>query len=101
VGRGERQARRLPSPPGRPEPIGTDRGRSEPAETTTSDTLVVSTGNLAAFADSIDDDIRAVGGLKKTLFGHEGLFMTHLRGPGKVLLQTLKRTAVQAAGRTR
>jgi len=66
-----------------------------------SETLVVSTGNLAAFADSIDYDIRAVGSLKKTLFGHEGLFMTHLRGPGKVMLQTLKRTAVQPAGRTR
>jgi len=61
------------------------------------DELVVSTGNLAAFAGSIDYDIQTVGGLKKTLFGREGLFMTHLRGPGKVLLQTLKRTALQAA----
>jgi uncharacterized protein (TIGR00266 family) len=62
--------------------------------------LVVSTGNLAAFADSVDYDIRTVGSLRKTLFGREGLFMTHLRGPGKVLLQTLKRTALQAAAKS-
>lgn len=61
--------------------------------------IAVSTGNLAAFADSVDYDIRTVGSLRKTLFGREGLFMTHLRGPGKVLLQTLKRTALQAAAK--
>ncbi len=61
--------------------------------------IAVSTGNLAAFADSVDYDIRTVGSLRKTLFGREGLFMTHLRGPGKVLLQTLKRTAVQVAAK--
>lgn len=40
---------------------------------------------------SIDYNIEFVGGLKKSLFGGEGLFMTELTGPGKVLLQTLKR----------
>ena len=53
--------------------------------------ITVSTGNLAAFADSIDYDIRGVGGCRKMLFSGEGLFMTHLEGPGRVLLQTLKR----------
>jgi len=52
--------------------------------------LLVSTGNLAAFADRIDYDVRRVGGLRKTLFGKEGLFMTRLTGPGLVLLQALK-----------
>lgn len=55
------------------------------------ESLNVSTGNLAAFADSIDYDIQYVGGARKVLFGGEGLFMTRLTGPGRVLLQTLKR----------
>lgn len=54
--------------------------------------ILVSTGHLAAFADSIDYDIQGVGGCGKILFGGEGLFMTRLTGPGKVLLQTLKRS---------
>jgi uncharacterized protein (TIGR00266 family) len=53
--------------------------------------LTVSTGNLAAFSDSVDYDIRGVGGCRRILFGGEGFFMTHLTGPGRVLLQTLKR----------
>lgn len=53
--------------------------------------IFVSTGNLAAFADSVDYNIRGVGGLRQMLFGGEGLFMTRLEGPGRVLLQTLKR----------
>jgi uncharacterized protein (TIGR00266 family) len=55
------------------------------------ESLTVSTGHLAAFAASIDYDIRYVGGVRKLLFGGEGLFMTRLTGPGRVLLQTLKR----------
>ena len=50
----------------------------------------VSTGNLAAFSSSVDYDIETVGSLRKTFFGKEGLFLTRLRGPGAVLLQTLK-----------
>jgi uncharacterized protein (AIM24 family) len=53
--------------------------------------LLVSTGNLAAFAEGVDYDIQTVGGVGKALFGQEGLFMTRLTGPGRVLLQTLKR----------
>ena len=53
--------------------------------------LLVSTGNLAAFSAEVDYDIRGVGGCRRMVFGGEGLFMTNLRGPGRVLLQTLKR----------
>lgn len=53
--------------------------------------ILVSTGNLAAFAERVDYDIQGVGGCRKIFFGHEGLFMTRLTGPGRVLLQTLKR----------
>ena len=59
--------------------------------------MMVSTGHLAAFADNVDYDIQRVGGIRKTLFGGEGLFMTRLTGPGRVLLQTLKRYTTTAA----
>ena len=55
------------------------------------ETLAVSTGNLAAFAADLDYRIRGVGGCRKILFGGEGLFMTELEGPGRVLMQSLKR----------
>lgn len=54
--------------------------------------MLVSTGNLAAFSHGVEYDIQGVGGCRKMLFGGEGVFMTRLRGPGRVILQTLKRT---------
>jgi uncharacterized protein (AIM24 family) len=59
--------------------------------------MLVSTGNLAAFSESVDYNIRGVGGLKKIVFGKEGIFMTRLTGPGKVMLQSLKRGLAGAA----
>lgn len=56
--------------------------------------LLVSTGNLAAFADSVDYDVQTVGSVGRALFGGEGIFMTRLTGPGAVLLQSLKRGSV-------
>jgi uncharacterized protein (AIM24 family) len=53
--------------------------------------VLSSTGNLAAFAADVDYDIQGVGGCRKSLFGGEGFFMTRLTGPGRVLMQTLKR----------
>jgi uncharacterized protein (TIGR00266 family) len=55
------------------------------------ESTVVSTGNLAAFADSVDYSIRVTGGVRRMLFSGEGLFMTQLAGPGRILLQSLKR----------
>ncbi len=57
--------------------------------------LFVSTGHLAAFDERVDYDVQAVGGCLRSLFGGEGLFMTRLRGPGRVLLQTLRRQSAQ------
>jgi uncharacterized protein (TIGR00266 family) len=51
--------------------------------------LRVDTGCLVAFDDSVQYDIKFVGGVKTALFGGEGLFFAYMRGPGKVLLQTL------------
>ncbi|NIR51252.1 TIGR00266 family protein [candidate division KSB1 bacterium] len=49
----------------------------------------VDTGCLVAFQDSIDYNIKFVGGIKTAFFGGEGLFFARLRGPGTVFLQTL------------
>lgn len=58
---------------------------------TAKESILVSTGNLAAFASQVDYGIQGVGGCRKMFFGGEGVFMTKLTGPGRVLLQTLKR----------
>jgi uncharacterized protein (TIGR00266 family) len=51
------------------------------------ETYTVDTGHLVAFPDGIGFDVRAVGGLKSTLFSGEGL-VVDLSGPGTVLMQT-------------
>ncbi len=50
--------------------------------------LKVSTGNVVAFENSVQYEIETVKGLGNKLFGGEGIFMTKLTGPGKVILQT-------------
>ncbi len=57
------------------------------------ESVLVSTGNLAAFANSVDYNIESISGLRKIFFSGEGLFMTKLTGPGRVLLQSLKRVS--------
>lgn len=51
------------------------------------ETFSVDTGHLVAFPEGIRFDVRAVGGLKSTLFSGEGL-VVDLGGPGRVLMQT-------------
>lgn len=53
------------------------------------ETLKVDTGCLVAMEEQIDYDIEMVPGVKTALFGGEGLFFARLRGPGRVLLQTM------------
>jgi uncharacterized protein (TIGR00266 family) len=53
------------------------------------ETLRVDTGCLVAMQPSVDYDIRTVPGIKTALFGGEGMFFTHLTGPGRVVLQTM------------
>jgi uncharacterized protein (TIGR00266 family) len=49
--------------------------------------LTVDTGHLVAFNEQIGFNVRAIGGIKSTLFSGEGL-VVDLTGPGRVLLQT-------------
>lgn len=51
--------------------------------------LKVDTGNVVAFENSVRYEVETIKGLGNIFFGGEGLFLTKLTGPGKVVLQTL------------
>lgn len=51
--------------------------------------IKVDTGNVAAFESSVSYTAETVKGFKNILFGGEGLFLSVLRGPGRVYLQTV------------
>lgn len=51
--------------------------------------LKVDTGNVAMFDASVDFNVEMIKGFKNIFFGGEGLFLSTLRGPGKVYLQTM------------
>ena len=50
--------------------------------------LKVSTGNVVAFQNSVRYEIEMVKGLGNIFLGGEGLFLTKLVGPGRVILQS-------------
>ena len=50
--------------------------------------LKVDTGNVVAFEKSVSYEIETVKGLGNIFLGGEGLFLTRLVGPGKVILQS-------------
>ncbi|MDE6785240.1 MAG: TIGR00266 family protein [Ruminococcus sp.] len=50
--------------------------------------LKVDTGNVVAFDISVKYEVETVKGLGNIFFGGEGLFLTKLTGPGRVILQT-------------
>lgn len=51
--------------------------------------LKVDTGNVVGFQPSVSYEIEMVKGFGNVLFGGEGLFLTKLTGPGRVMVQTL------------
>ena len=51
--------------------------------------IKIDTGNLVGFEDSVRYEVEFVKGLGNVIFGGEGLFLTKLTGPGKVVLQTM------------
>lgn len=53
------------------------------------ETIQVDTGNVVAFEKTVKYEIETVKGFGNIFFGGEGLFLTKLTGPGKVVLQTL------------
>lgn len=51
--------------------------------------MIVDTGYLAAMSESCTMEVVTVPGVKNMLFGGEGIFNTVVKGPGKILLQTM------------
>jgi uncharacterized protein (TIGR00266 family) len=51
--------------------------------------LQVDTGCVVGFDESVAYDIQFVGGIKTAIFGGEGLFLTTLTGPGRVIVQSM------------
>ncbi|MBE5924795.1 MAG: TIGR00266 family protein [Lachnospiraceae bacterium] len=50
--------------------------------------IKVDTGNVVAFDKTVSYEVETVKGLGNIFFGGEGLFLTKLTGPGRVILQT-------------
>ncbi len=50
--------------------------------------LKVDTGNVVAFENTVSYEIETVKGLGNILLGGEGLFLTRLVGPGRVIIQS-------------
>ncbi len=51
--------------------------------------LHVDTGCVAAMTPSVEFDIVRAGSIKSMIFGGEGVFFAHLKGPGTVWIQSL------------
>jgi uncharacterized protein (TIGR00266 family) len=51
--------------------------------------IKVDTGNVVGWDSTVTYDIERVPGIKTIFFGGEGLFLTSLTGPGKIILQSM------------
>jgi len=51
--------------------------------------LVVDTGCMVSIDPTVRYEVKLQGGVAKSVFGGEGLFLVHMTGPGHVTLQTL------------
>jgi uncharacterized protein (TIGR00266 family) len=64
---------------------------------TATQSIIVDTGYLATMDATCSMDIVTVPGVKNALFGGEGIFNTVVRGPGKIVLQTMPVNKVAGA----
>jgi uncharacterized protein (TIGR00266 family) len=51
--------------------------------------LIIDTGCMVMIEPTVNYEVKLQGGVGKSLFGGEGLFLVHMTGPGHVTLQTL------------
>ena len=51
--------------------------------------IIIATGHLAMMESTCTMDIKSIKGIGNVLFGGEGIFNTVVRGPGKVIMQTM------------
>lgn len=49
----------------------------------------VATGNLMAIEETVAYDLKVIPGFKNVIFGGEGVFLTTLKGPGRIYLQSM------------
>lgn len=59
--------------------------------------MVVDTGNVAGFEESVSIEAQMVKGAKNIFLGGEGMFNTVLTGPGRIWLQTMPISSLAAA----
>ena len=59
--------------------------------------MIIDTGNVLGFEQTVSIDIQQVKGLKNKMLGGEGFFNTVLTGPGKIWLQTMPISNVAGA----
>jgi uncharacterized protein (TIGR00266 family) len=59
--------------------------------------IKVQTGLVVGFESTVSYDITLVGGITSIIFGGEGLFLTTLSGPGRVILQSMDIAKIAAA----
>jgi len=52
-------------------------------------TMKVDTGCVVGWDGTVEYDIERVKGIKTMFFGGEGLFLTTLKGPGKIIIQSM------------
>lgn len=64
-------------------------GSAHEYEIAAGDSKIVDTGYLAAMSDTCTIEVRTVKGAKNIFFGGEGLFNTVVKGPGKIILQSM------------
>ena len=60
----------------------------------------VDTSHIVAFEESVDYDVRRVGGVKTTVFGGEGLFLAQMSGPGKIVIQSMTKALLNPPQQT-
>lgn len=57
----------------------------------------ISTSKVVGWQEGVSFDISTIGGVKNALFGGEGLFVTTLTGPGKIVIQSMSLSDLAAA----
>ncbi|MCX7917797.1 MAG: AIM24 family protein, partial [bacterium] len=51
--------------------------------------IQIDTGCIVGFEETVDYDVEFVKDIKTAIFGGEGIFLATLKGPGKIILQSL------------
>lgn len=64
-------------------------GHCQPVDLGVGESILVSTGHLAAMSETCSMEIEMIQGAKNIFLGGQGLFNTRITGPGRVYLQSM------------